>query len=795
MPAPLLIPTHAHFDFTALPSIRTMESLAHAGQVFAGVQNGLWQYDEHYWSERKGAWAGVIPMPAREVVGDLRVLDAARETFNPNGFPEPLDRVASGAPLVARGITLYRANYYGMGVPEGVADARLYSCATGAMVAQSGADGALGIVPDGAYLLWARTFAGAVFETPFGPARIKDGEWSALRVVVGDGEWSVAAGVCPSPGAALYAKNDDETEAIVTPANAAQYRVVFDPLARAVSASCELTQSLRTNDGQFIAPAGALLIGGLRASENGPQSALWLLRADGTAKLLGLQTSFTDGVCECAKTNHFCSDLVQAPDGTLYFLTECALFRYDPDAPDVREALPGYPDRSHGHPGGNCLRFPSANEMIFWTENFGGVSDGTAHYNRMVRRVGGRDLSGPSTLWHGTNCAELYLGRYWAVRSDEPETLYLDWMESGRWQGFAGMKRPTATHFWQRLRAVGSRLYLWGYAPGDGQAPPDEPAHAPSEQKPEDAPDAVDEAPGASEGARPHVNDAPICAVADGRTLRDAAFPYFIRRATVCNAGEDARLFVTARDGDDGIGPANRVVEILNAGGGGTHICSFWNEELESFTLSRAEFEAAGGDVAKLAAYFVWIEQAGRDGGGVWRASATMPTTGFWLSLFVNPTTMFFNARPNGTLPYDPNLFWGKLCFDILSDGSVEGPFIEPACGNAQCVIDSLPDGSGFRCLERMTPDAAAPMSAFQINDTSDEKRLSDERDAYPCLWYRINSDASRGDLTTYTHLAHYGRLIVPATPATARIEAVVLVTPTNQPVRLDELPELMRRA
>ena len=616
--------------------------------------------------------------------------------------------------------------------------------------------------------------------------------------MVGDGPWQLAPGVCPSPGASLYGKNDEAPETVITAANEAAFRVVFDPLARCVSASCELEQPLRERDGQFVAPQGALLVGGLRASADGPQSALWVLRDDGTARVIGLQTQFTAGVCECAKINHYCSDLVQAPDGTLFYLTECALFRFDPNA-DVRAALPGFPLSVGGHPGGNCLRFPGPNEAVHWTEDLTGRDKGISYYyNRIVRRVSGREALGPSTLWHGTNCAEMFLGRLMAMRGqriaptlDNPTpsgTLYLDWIAGGQWEGYGGMTRDLRFTFWQRLRALGNKLFVWGYAPAPGSAPSLlEDAHAPAPGDEKNEPTRDEPLP----DALPQPTDKPVCAVADGVTLRDADFPFFIRRATVCGRGESARLFVTARAASEGIGPATRVIEITGAK---THLCSHWNPDIAAFTLPRAEFEAAGGDVAQLPPFFRWYPQLGRDGGGVWIASQNAPDAGFYLFTQVGNVSIFFNARPDGALPYDPDL-WGRLCFDILADGSVDGPFIEPTCTHAKCAIDAMPPGTRFRRVERLTPDAGAPIFGFQITDMSQNKRLSAERETFPSLWYRIDSEADRADLTSYTHLANYGRLIVPALPAAHEVEAVVLIAPGNLPVPADELPKPLRRA
>ena len=815
--ADVRVPLLEHFDFSALADLRVMESFAFAGNVYAGVQRGIWFYDEFYWSERKGSWAGVLPMPARECVGNLRLVGATRETFGT--LNEPLDRLASGQALLARGEILY---HLGRDVPDSATNHRLYSCATGDLIASAGLGGVLGVVPDGSYLLWARTFGDELLDTGFGMARLRDGEWSALRVAVGNSAWSVAPGVCPSPGAALYAKAQGNNLVVVTPDNEADFRVAFDPLARCVSASCVLEHALRTRSGQFLVPEGSLLIGGLRASASGPQSALWVLHSDGTSRVLGLQTEFTDGVCECAKTNHHASDVVQAPDGSLFVLSECALFRFDPDAASVYEALQGYPAQSKtpaqwvlsqgakpeaGDPGGNCLRFPRG-EMVHWTEdNTGREKSHEFFYNRIVRRVSGRDAIGPGTLWHGTNCAETFLGRFWAIRGERllselaPDasdsatpasltgTLYLDWIDGGEWHGYTGMKRDLNQTFWQRLRRLGNTLFLFGYAPGttlpidkdnhtDGQPPLD------ATGQPIPAPTGV-----ADVGAHAKM-DAPTCAVADGVTLRDAVFPFFVRRATPSFNS----LFVAARGASEGVGPANRVVEITGAR---THICSFWDEETGAFSMSRAAFESLGGDPAKLPAFLVWHARSGTNGGGVWKPALAAPTTGFWLQTFVDETSLRFQAKPSGELPYNPST-WNRLCFDVLGDGTVDGPFIEPTCDNAQCVFEQMPDGTKFRPFYRPVPDAANPATSLQVTDASLDNRLGAERDIYPTLFLRYDSTESTGDLSSYTHLAPFGRLVVPEDAAKTRIEGVVLVSPANQmphfPFLEEETPILSRR-
>lgn len=292
-------------------------------------------------------------------------------------------------------------------------------------------------------------------------------------------------------------------------------------------------------------------------------------------------------------------------------------------------------------------------EMIHWTESGGNVNDGTPHYNRMVRRVAGRDLSGPSTLWHGTNCAETYLGRFWAVRSDDNEILYLDWLDNGRWHGFEGMARDMSTTFWQRLRAVGNTLWIFGFRP-NLSVPIEAPNHTdgtPELDPVTGKPVSIDPQ-GPQSGAHTR-SDHPICAIADGQTLRDAEFPFFVRRATPSGAPGQQSLFVTARSDGEGIGPANRVVEIITENGGRTHICSLWNEEDGAFVLTRADFTSLGGDPAKLPPFFKWFPMSGTNGGGKWKAAPLAPTTGYWLETQVGATTIKFLAHPSKVLPYD----------------------------------------------------------------------------------------------------------------------------------------------
>jgi len=768
MAIPLLLPYRQWFDFSALPDVFVREGFGRFENglwtVYAGVQwNGGWQSDESFWSERRGAYAGGSDSVVASVT-NLSLVGASNtwiepatnaETSEQSATSERFLRLPEGAALVASYALHYVRNQSARVLSF------LVSCGSGSILSAD-AQGRFGAVVSGSYVLWssARTGGGA------DGAPVLDGEWSGVRVQVGDGPWALSNDIFPCPGCPLY-RNATSENAVLSNENQAQFRHQLDPLARVVSCSFVTTKLLQV--GALSIAVGSLLLGGLRASERGPMSALWLLSPDGIGTLLATSINYGSGICECGKTAHYASDIGQDEDGTLFVLSECSLFRFEPQRATVFERLALYPARANGYPGGNCLRFPRGEET-FWTENLQGkVDDGTAHYNRLVRRVGGVDVDGPSTLWHGTNCAEIYQNQLWAVRSDDNKTLFLDVLDGGRWRNFSGLSRPIASHFWQRLRAVGKWLYVFGYEAGNPQA----------------------------QGQK----DISRCALADGVRLRDAVFPFFIRRASVCpTTGRDEALFVVARNEADGIGVSNRVIEILpqdgdaTGMGGGQRVCSFWNETAREFRFSRAAFAQAGGDVAKLPPFLVWQARPERDAGGVWLPAGAAPATGFYLTLDTSLSLFLGFSVGARSLPYDSRQ-WDTICFTVLSDGSIEA--IEPgtSCHDARCALGKMPNGTKFRVIPRPVFDGANPASSVQLTDRSDGARLFDERSLYPCLWARVDSTAPPEDLSTYTQLLNYERLELLNYAAQSSCEVVVLLSPQNQPIRPDELPALLRKA
>ena len=775
----LRIPTKPHFAFSPLLNVQVCESFARGGRVFAGVQWESWQTDTLYWNERTGAFRGSGVAPVRALVRDLEVLGAEMDA----DIFDPVARTSEASPLSARG-TLASGDFNGA-VDAHSIEYRLYSCASGALVALS-SSGEFGELAAGGYILWARPWRNAV-----GGDFTQSGEWSALRVLVGDGDWAPNPNVAAGPGPCLYAKNGNAPEVTIGPTNTTTSAVSFDPLWRAVTASMVTRVASRRRDGTINVPDGAQLIAGLRASRSGPMAAIGVLRVENTLRLLGVNLALSTGVCECGKLRHHATDIEQDAVGNIYLLNECGLHRFDPDATDVREALPGYPHATGGHPGGHALRFLSG-VIHLWTENFQRVAAGEKRwYNRLLRRVAGADSVGPSSVWHGPNCAELFQGRLWAFRQDadfgDPEArVYLDWLPGGRWSRQSPIWRPAGaqagdyeTHF-QRLRRRGNQLFLFGYRRLRGNAQDGD----------------EDETP---------VVEQPVCEVSDGHALRAGELGYFVYRATTSPDSEGETLTLTCRAGSEGIGDSTqafdgdgptwrdweralRVVELPAQGTvGGTHFCSFWSEDAGAFAMSASDFAASGGDVAKLPAFYSWRVQASADGGGAWVASETLLPGGYSLGFSQQGDALHFAPGAEG-LPYEVAL-WGLLCFEINADGGVEGPFVETGCDNAQCVLDKMPPGTKARFFRLDASDQNNPILAANIADLNRDKRLLAARAIYPNLWLRANSDAAAYDLTTYTRLARY-RWSELLEPGALRVEGVVLVAPGDSGCELPAMAQ-----
>lgn len=755
--------TVSHFDFTALPNIFVRESFAReeSGEwrIYAGIHNDNWQFDEVFFSEIKGAYSGVSDAPPRVVAAQITLETATVESIaiNARGSSnfDPVLRVASGTNLIAKSTLNYAAPSTLDYIPSTATDWRLYNVTTGNLVASAGINGVLGVVSDGTYVLWARcdTF---VRDIPLN----RFGEWSAVKVKVGFGAWgwNPSLNVYPGPGSPLYSKTGT-SELEITESNQKNYVYAFDPLARIISASCVTWRDVVLEDGSVDIPAGSLLIAGVRASRGGPQTALWVLGEDHSARLLAAETTYSDGKCECLKTNHFSSDIEQGSDGRIYVLSECDLNVYDPDRSDVFSRLRPFPEETYGHPGGQALRFP-AGDLTFWSEDLLErhitTNDGRNFYNQLVYRAGVKNDGGIGGRWHGTNCAELFRGKLFAVRQDkdhlvdETATQTIDSITAGRWDRESVVTQSAVNQTWQRLRRCGEKLYAFGYKVLD-----------------EDV-------------------FLPTLHIANDRSFAEAEFPYFIRRATSSlNADGEARLLVAARDQEEGIGAANRVVEFQDIE---SRICENYDETNHRFNFSVSEFELLGGNVAKLPHYLRFVAQTGTNAGGVWVGVSAITGAGSYLTLSV----VGGQIRYSGTLPYD-SAFWGVLCMIIDSDGDITIE-IKPTCTNAQCVIDLLPTGTKWRHIRLTVPDEGEPLWAAQVSDVNPDRRLQVKRDQYPILWLRTDSDPDVpfDDLESYTLLASFGSELFLPEPVRRTIDAVVIYRPEVMPC---QAPTLARRA
>lgn len=735
--------TRRHFDFSALDSIFVREAFAReesgTWRVYAGVQNGSWEFDEiRWWDERRGARRVEVPegiTPPRVVASELFLQTATLDTIamdaRGDNNLDPLLRVASSANLIAQA----SANYSSSSTKDYQVTKpylwQLYSATTGELVAEAGVSGVLGPVPNGSYVLWAKC------QTSYPDWGAYDGEWSAIKVRVGSGNWTWNTGIYPGPGSPLYSKIGTG-ELVIGDTNALDFVHAFDPLARIVSASCVVHTDIRTANGQIDIPAGSQLIAGVRASRGGPQTAVWLLRENHTARLICADRTYSDGACECAKTNHFTSDTVQGLDGNLYVLSECDLAVYNPDASDVFSRFQEFPLETYGQPGGQSLRF--ANDgLSFWSENLPQravvTGDGRNFYNQQVYRVGNTNFGGIGSRWHGTNCAEVFRGKLFSTRQDKSEedeeaTQTIDSITSGRWDRDSVLSQSGYDRTWQRLRRCGEDLYLFGYK-------------------------TLGEV------------DYPTLHIAHETSFAEAKFDFFIRKATECRYdGGDERLLVAARASADGIGITNQVIEFIDMS---SKLCSFWNEGLGGFVFDLSQFEALGGDADKLPSYLKWKPQIGSNAGGVWVATATIPVSGEYLTLSVVEDEI----RYIGTLPYDPD-FWGVLCMFIDSNGDVTFE-INPSCTNAKCVFDELPAGTKWRHLRLEVPSVLDPLWTLQISDVNEDRKLQFERDNYPILWLRTDSNQPFENLSSYTQLAAFGREIYLKQPASKWLDAAVI--------------------
>lgn len=588
-----------HIVFDAALDLIVKESFLAYGSVHAGTQHGVWRDDERAWDEDGyGRWRG--PGPLRHVPKDLRAKNA---TVTYQGI-DPVFNVASAQPVVLQWEVLTYNSETKLTFPCDF-EARVWNASTGAQVfsqivtlAQDGTmQLSVGTLPDGSYIAgchiasvvqapiypssytlkaeyyyeeggknkyfdWRRN----VGELPDNPANpfyalrqelveqnaqedrpedadfltsglAREGEWSLVKLRIGAGEWACASGIVPNPGAALYKAGNAPTTPVA---------VAFDPLARSISASGVLTRDLVASTGVVLLPRGKVLIAGNRATQSGPNAALWAYHTNHTATLLATNTNPSTGMCECSESDHGPSDILQLRygprAGTIRVLTKCSKHTYFPAGDDITTRLPGTPAASDGHPGGNCLREEGQGEVsreVHFTEYFGtGDPDPrNVHvYNTLIAQEGERLVPLGGSSFHGACCAEIYRSRLWSIWLSR--ALRNAAGELGDAQQFIGAfdgryreKSEIApfdptVEYWQRMRVCEGQLAIAGKSMSD---------------------------------------ESPKWGLLDGKYFRRFELPYRVRRLTPgTDANDTTRLYCTARKISDGAWLDARPLRVIS---------------------------------------------------------------------------------------------------------------------------------------------------------------------------------------------------------------------------------------
>lgn len=358
-----------------------------------------------------------------------------------------------------------------------------------------------------------------------------EGEWSFLRIQAGAGSW-VAGAAFPNPGPALLKKSGSLTEATLWQTGDG---VPFDTMARCVSASKVVRW------GNSITTArGDLLIAGNLSLESGTCSALWKLNGDGTSELLGYNTDLSNGFCQCAKRNHSINGIGELRDGTIYCLSECSFFVYDPHGETPAESLLGFPLGTDGEPGGYSLRILNERPTFFTEAGPVSFRGKLNFYNRFQDFVRGRrNQPGPGTVWHGRDCSATLWGQLWGVSQDDTfaniatANQWLSRMVEGRWVRDHTSSWPAHDYNWKQISSCRGRLIMAGTIPVWDEVE-DEDTGEVTEVLDEDA-------------------FVPIWAVDDGVRLREMDAPWIPQYLTRCDDSDGNEVLVcVARKTENG---------------------------------------------------------------------------------------------------------------------------------------------------------------------------------------------------------------------------------------------------
>lgn len=538
---------------------------------------------------------------------------------------------------------------------------------------------------------------------PDGSAPLKQTEWAMLRLVVrdqnGGGVWPAEHEISPlaAPGPALMKL----TNGALVP--------------HALRGGLRSIGALKNIDGH-------LFIGAMEAGENGRYAAIIETPSlSAPSEDARGQVTTSRRWCECALLNETVHDIARFPDregGAIFGVSSCELFERveDEDGSRLIGSDPGGRSLVVARPTSGRQSLHRAVEVDFATNDKFWPAYGLV----VTRDADGIQRTGPgvaalynSVLWE-------WDGRVWGITSADPdlwasgqheralEYQSLCWFDGHAWHKAA--RWPKTKFFLSRGGACGARMLLFG---------------------------------------RRELDKRPVAFRYDGQSLEsDIDFPYYVERCDTTMSADGTRetllLSCVKADPDasdntvlDGFYLVETTGEIE---GGSKRVCAFWNEEISTFRMTRNAFAAAGGDPAQIASFFAWRAQSGVDGGGQWIASATRPATASYLETIVGPSLI--SLVLNGLKPYSI-LLWDLLCFDIGTDGKIDGPHITPSCTNARCVFDKMPEGTRVYLARYSGREAGLESPLLRFAVTSELTNGNALDGIYPFLWARADLDPS----------------------------------------------------
>ena len=222
-------------------------------------------------------------------------------------------------------------------------------------------------------------------------------------------------------------------------------------------------------------------------------------------------------------------------------------------------------------------------------------------------------------------------------------------------------------------------------------------------------------------------------------------------------------------------------------------LCFFWNAAARKFSVARSVADASGLDLAKLPPFLRWVPAPGQSGGGQWMPKTEQPIAGVWLQLLPLTSTVVSYSLPVGqTIPYSTTN-WDTMCWDGL------GMVPNTSCTDAACALGRMPPGTVVSVLQwpGLGQTLDYPVSLANIggivaqNGNQDGGgRVLDE--LYPWLWLApqgdLNLSRNPGGTLSASDLAALGEFNVRArgwnrhTPlpiaAQTRVRACLLVPP-----------------